>query len=177
MQPSFPQQMGEIYGYPMQSAWDDGAYVMASDASQLVYTLEPVGFDQPQRFGYVAYMEPQQMVVQSAPPTAPAPKPRTSRPSRPSIHVNSVCSHCGTDETSQWRRTTAGAIECNACNMYVRKNGRARPLSLRKVGIQKRRRNPRMEEQPVVVLVPVTPQQPAPAPEPVKKTRYRFPNK
>lgn len=58
-------------------------------------------------------------------------------------HVNSICANCKTRETTLWRRNQEGDIECNACNLYFRKNNRKRPLSLRKDGIMKRNRKPR----------------------------------
>ncbi|PIO74769.1 GATA zinc finger [Teladorsagia circumcincta] len=60
-------------------------------------------------------------------------------------HINSVCTTCQTRTTSLWRRNHLGEIECNACNLYFRKNNCKRPMTLRKDEIMKRKRKPRLE--------------------------------
>ncbi|KAK7045209.1 GATA zinc finger domain-containing protein [Favolaschia claudopus] len=40
------------------------------------------------------------------------------------------CTHCGTFKTSVWRRNKEGEQICNACGVYLRVNGRERPLTL-----------------------------------------------
>ncbi|WKY01182.1 hypothetical protein Q1695_015298 [Nippostrongylus brasiliensis] len=60
-------------------------------------------------------------------------------------HLNSVCTTCQTRTTSLWRRNHLGEIECNACNLYFRKNNCKRPVTLRKDEIMKRKRKPRVE--------------------------------
>uniref|UniRef100_A0A0N5AKU8 GATA-type domain-containing protein n=1 Tax=Syphacia muris TaxID=451379 RepID=A0A0N5AKU8_9BILA len=54
-------------------------------------------------------------------------------------HANSVCANCHVRETTLWRRRSDGLTECNACNLYFRKNGRLRPASYNK-GIRRRAR-------------------------------------
>ncbi len=60
-----------------------------------------------------------------------------------------ICSNCRTTETTLWRRSLAtGQPECNACNLYWRKNG-VRPVELAGQDIhtrQKRGRLAKMEE-------------------------------
>uniref|UniRef100_A0A1I7W705 GATA-type domain-containing protein n=1 Tax=Heterorhabditis bacteriophora TaxID=37862 RepID=A0A1I7W705_HETBA len=69
-------------------------------------------------------------------------------------HSNSICVNCKTRETTLWRRNHVGEIECNACNLYFRKNNRKRPLSLRKDGIMKRNRKPRCNSPAVGLFRP-----------------------
>nr|GAT55433.1 GATA zinc finger domain-containing protein [Mycena chlorophos] len=49
-----------------------------------------------------------------------------------------VCSHCGTRETSVWRRNEEGDQVCNACGVYKRLKGKDRPLSLRRDKVKPR---------------------------------------
>ncbi|KAK7042035.1 hypothetical protein R3P38DRAFT_2888224 [Favolaschia claudopus] len=48
------------------------------------------------------------------------------------------CANCGTRKTSTWRRGKGGEQVCNACGVYERMNGRARPLALRNDKIRPR---------------------------------------
>ncbi|CAD5235205.1 unnamed protein product [Bursaphelenchus xylophilus] len=58
-------------------------------------------------------------------------------------HKYSICANCKTNNTTLWRRNANGDVECNACNLYFRKNNCSRPPKLQKRGIMKRARNPR----------------------------------
>ncbi|KAJ7631829.1 hypothetical protein B0H17DRAFT_1108459 [Mycena rosella] len=53
------------------------------------------------------------------------------------------CSHCGTRQTSVWRRSKTGAQVCNACGVYQRLRGKERPLSLRRNKIKPRTKHAR----------------------------------
>ncbi|KAF7303987.1 GATA zinc finger domain-containing protein [Mycena indigotica] len=48
------------------------------------------------------------------------------------------CSHCGTRQTSVWRRSKTGQQVCNACGVYQRLKGKERPLSLRRNKVRPR---------------------------------------
>ncbi|XP_017118947.1 box A-binding factor isoform X3 [Drosophila elegans] len=53
------------------------------------------------------------------------------------------CSNCGTTYTSLWRRNPAGEPVCNACGLYYKLHSVARPLTMKKDTIQKRKRKPK----------------------------------
>uniref|UniRef100_A0A8D8M1A0 GATA-binding factor A n=1 Tax=Cacopsylla melanoneura TaxID=428564 RepID=A0A8D8M1A0_9HEMI len=51
-----------------------------------------------------------------------------------------VCSNCNTTNTSLWRRNQQGEPVCNACGLYYKLHGVARPLTMKKESIQTRKR-------------------------------------
>uniref|UniRef100_A0A8R1E8Z5 GATA-type domain-containing protein n=1 Tax=Caenorhabditis japonica TaxID=281687 RepID=A0A8R1E8Z5_CAEJA len=74
-------------------------------------------------------------------PRASVKGPRQPRP-------DGVCSHCSTTVATLWRRNEQGFLECNACNLYFRRNGVKRPLELVKAKPATRnRRNPAEKRQ------------------------------
>lgn len=56
---------------------------------------------------------------------------------------HSMCTNCGTTQTTLWRRNSEGEPVCNACGLYYKLHGIRRPLSMRKDGIQTRKRKPK----------------------------------
>ncbi|XGW15334.1 hypothetical protein V3C99_001090 [Haemonchus contortus] len=61
-------------------------------------------------------------------------------PRAAAANENMECTNCGTKSTSAWRRSAEGKSECNACNLFFRKNGRKRPASMRRDTIARRYR-------------------------------------
>ncbi|KAJ7636437.1 hypothetical protein FB45DRAFT_741827 [Roridomyces roridus] len=59
------------------------------------------------------------------------------------LYTGPKCSHCGTRQTSVWRRNKEGAQVCNACGVYMRLRGKERPLSLKRNKIKPRTKHPR----------------------------------
>jgi hypothetical protein len=53
------------------------------------------------------------------------------------------CTNCRTTSTTLWRRDNNGEPVCNACGLYYKLHGVNRPLSMRKDGIQTRKRKPK----------------------------------
>ncbi|KAK3087344.1 hypothetical protein FSP39_004867 [Pinctada imbricata] len=53
------------------------------------------------------------------------------------------CANCGTTTTTLWRRNGEGEPVCNACGLYYKLHQVNRPLSMKKDGIQTRKRKPK----------------------------------
>ncbi|CAG5031851.1 unnamed protein product [Parnassius apollo] len=60
-----------------------------------------------------------------------------------SARVELACSNCGTHTTTIWRRDARGEMVCNACGLYYKLHGVARPTAMRRDTIHTRRRRPR----------------------------------
>lgn len=53
------------------------------------------------------------------------------------------CANCRTTNTTLWRRNNNGEPVCNACGLYYKLHNVNRPLSMKKEGIQTRKRKPK----------------------------------
>ncbi|KAL0108421.1 hypothetical protein PUN28_015163 [Cardiocondyla obscurior] len=53
------------------------------------------------------------------------------------------CANCSTTNTTLWRRNNNGEPVCNACGLYFKLHSVNRPLSMKKEGIQTRKRKPK----------------------------------
>ncbi|XP_050308874.1 uncharacterized protein LOC126745184 isoform X3 [Anthonomus grandis grandis] len=67
---------------------------------------------------------------------------------RPSSEANNrrngvACANCKTTNTTLWRRNNQGEPVCNACGLYFKLHGVNRPISMKKEGIQTRKRRPK----------------------------------
>ncbi|KAJ2819850.1 GATA type transcriptional activator of nitrogen-regulated proteins [Coemansia erecta] len=51
-----------------------------------------------------------------------------------------VCFNCHVDTTPLWRRDTMGNVICNACGLYFKLHSVARPISMKRAVIKRRRR-------------------------------------
>lgn len=55
-------------------------------------------------------------------------------------HVQPVCQNCATSTTPLWRRDESGSVLCNACGLFLKLHGTARPISLKTDVIKSRNR-------------------------------------
>lgn len=55
-------------------------------------------------------------------------------------YTQPVCQNCQTSTTPLWRRDEAGSVLCNACGLFLKLHGRARPISLKTDVIKSRNR-------------------------------------
>ncbi|XP_074110419.1 uncharacterized protein LOC141534759 isoform X2 [Cotesia typhae] len=53
------------------------------------------------------------------------------------------CANCNTSNTTLWRRNNNGEPVCNACGLYYKLHNVNRPMSMKKDGIQTRKRKPK----------------------------------
>lgn len=53
------------------------------------------------------------------------------------------CANCHTTNTTLWRRNNSGEPVCNACGLYFKLHNVPRPLTMKKDGIQTRKRKPK----------------------------------
>ncbi|KAI0240364.1 Transcription factor GATA-4 [Lamellibrachia satsuma] len=65
-----------------------------------------------------------------------------------SRRVGLSCANCHTSTTTLWRRNNEGEPVCNACGLYYKLHGVHRPLSMKKEGIQTRKRKPKSLPKP-----------------------------
>ncbi|KAL1449657.1 hypothetical protein WDU94_002142 [Cyamophila willieti] len=65
---------------------------------------------------------------------------KASRRQTASRRSGLICSNCNTTNTSLWRRNQQGEPVCNACGLYYKLHGVARPLTMKKESIQTRKR-------------------------------------
>ncbi|XP_012220304.1 uncharacterized protein [Linepithema humile] len=76
---------------------------------------------------------------------------RCSKPKQSVTPVNTTsvrrtgvqCANCNTSNTTLWRRNNSGEPVCNACGLYFKLHNVNRPLSMKKEGIQTRKRKPK----------------------------------
>lgn len=57
------------------------------------------------------------------------------------------CNNCNTTTTTLWRRNSQGEPVCNACGLYYKLHNVPRPLTMKKDGIQTRKRKPKAQTQ------------------------------
>ncbi|KAG5643654.1 hypothetical protein DXG03_000534 [Asterophora parasitica] len=86
-----------------------------------------------------AQVPPRQETVDVMGLSSPVPKlpPRSSSP----VHRIAQCYNCHTTATPLWRKDDEGKTVCNACGLYYKLHGSARPISMKSDVIRKRSRH------------------------------------
>ncbi|KAF8064406.1 hypothetical protein FPV67DRAFT_220987 [Lyophyllum atratum] len=86
-----------------------------------------------------AQIPPRQETVDVMGLSSPIPKlpPRCSSP----VHRIAQCYNCHTTATPLWRKDDEGKTVCNACGLYYKLHGSARPISMKSDVIRKRSRH------------------------------------
>ncbi|XP_077265483.1 uncharacterized protein LOC143899229 isoform X2 [Temnothorax americanus] len=76
-------------------------------------------------------------------PQMRCPKPKQSVAPANVRRTGVQCANCRTTNTTLWRRNNNGEPVCNACGLYFKLHNVNRPLSMKKEGIQTRKRKPK----------------------------------
>ncbi|KAI1716431.1 GATA zinc finger domain-containing protein [Ditylenchus destructor] len=71
---------------------------------------------------------------------------KNTAPKIPQRRQGLICSNCNDHTTTLWRRNKQGQPVCNACGLYYKLHSVNRPLSMKKSGVQTRKRKPRNAE-------------------------------
>ncbi|KAH7719895.1 GATA transcription factor [Aphelenchoides avenae] len=81
----------------------------------------------------------------SLPPTSSSGKRGQQKKSQQSSQRRQglICSNCKGNSTTLWRRNHHGEPVCNACGLYYKLHQVDRPLTMKKDGVQTRKRKPR----------------------------------
>ncbi|KAJ2450623.1 GATA type transcriptional activator of nitrogen-regulated proteins [Coemansia sp. RSA 2336] len=58
-----------------------------------------------------------------------------------SLGIKPRCFNCQAEQTPLWRRDPADNIICNACGLYYKLHGKARPVAMRRPSVQRRNRS------------------------------------
>ncbi|TKR82377.1 hypothetical protein L596_016114 [Steinernema carpocapsae] len=133
--------------YPYQHLLNQRSYASLEPTYQITYEsptqgngigLDISAFRSPTSMVRFQGDIPQQDNSQETPKENEKPKGRNSQ--KTACHDNSECSVCGTRKTPLWRRSVLGKPECNACNLYFRKNNCPRPRDLQHKPIVRRNR-------------------------------------
>ncbi|CAF0874880.1 unnamed protein product [Didymodactylos carnosus] len=73
---------------------------------------------------------------------------RTMRKVSGMHRAGNECANCHTSDTTLWRRNANGESVCNACGLYFKLHGVNRPMTMRKEGIQTRKRKSKKDKSP-----------------------------
>ncbi|XP_017031552.1 box A-binding factor isoform X2 [Drosophila kikkawai] len=123
----------------------DASLVTASATSSPNHELKCENCHSPfMRKGTSEYFCPNCPPFMRMPPRMPQRQAKPKAAAAPNNRRNGVtCANCQTNSTTLWRRNNEGNPVCNACGLYFKLHNMNRPLSMKKEGIQKRKRKPK----------------------------------
>ncbi|XP_020818357.1 box A-binding factor isoform X2 [Drosophila serrata] len=123
----------------------DASLVTASATSSPNHELKCENCHSPYvRKGTSEYFCPTCPPFMRMPPRMPQRQAKPKAAAAPNNRRNGVtCANCQTNSTTLWRRNNEGNPVCNACGLYFKLHNMNRPLSMKKEGIQKRKRKPK----------------------------------
>ncbi|XP_070073735.1 box A-binding factor [Drosophila takahashii] len=122
----------------------DGSLVTASSTSSPNHELKCENCHSPFMRKGSEYFCPNCPPFMRMAPRMPQRQAKPKAAAAPNNRRNGVtCANCQTNSTTLWRRNNEGNPVCNACGLYYKLHNMNRPLSMKKEGIQKRKRKPK----------------------------------
>lgn len=144
---TYNQVITDEYGSPNSSQWASSA------GSNATASFDPSGLEYKCQYcGSLMLRKENELVcltcAASRIPHINRLPPRQTKPKTTTLNNNRrngvSCANCFTTSTTLWRRNNESQPVCNACGLYFKLHNMNRPLTMKKEGIQKRKRKPKL---------------------------------